>query len=666
MKSKMLLSVAVTCAALAGGHGSVHAATQPPVAPEVLAARERLVSLLSGDTQAVKAVEARTGSQMALRAQECLGLLTNDQACLRRHDAALLAYYGVRTLGVLLSAPPLRPDKPVEGVVALNQGPIESLADGVVARDANVAVLIGSRGNGIVVDLANADVISRIVPAPGGGPHHRLSPNGRVFAATEGSKGTTFHDTQTGKPLWTSVDVGTVLAWLPRLSSLVYVERISSRVMVADGLTGQVTPNPLVPQNSSYSGSLPGDKAAVLIGTAYRLQLIEHTRDAQGIQVNAIRSYRIAKSGPTSGQLVPMRAGKLIVYRASRDIGWLNLESGESGTWKTWPAFRNGFAKIDESRLLFDSTDPPRHKLVPWTFDIETQRVARVDIGRIDGLMIDTADRLGFMKRGDGMWFGSQVKSGVPQSLAERVGAFELARCQPEGEIDPPEGCANRPTTKATPLPLTVPDAASAAATAAGQLPCTRHEGHAKRLADCQKEQRQLAVRMLATSRLELVSRNVAEHLEVPRHRAGLIALVKDGRPASWCETVLDDIAARRNIEAIVDESVQAPSIARPSDGAGDPWRPPAIDEGFREMPHPKGSVVRGYVTVSWKGGKPMSIEVLSACSDAGGQARCGTLRIHQVTIHDSRLARACVTTFVTNEYVFEPNDRLVPLRAAR
>lgn len=334
----------------------------------------------------------------------------------------------LRKVGKLISAPPLRAPAPVDGLVRLQRGPLDELVDGHAARDANVAVLVDVVGGASVVDLSSGNLISRLDPAPGHGREHSISPNGRLFVISGGGKPTVFYDTATGKPIWEPGDRRRFVAWLPRLSAHLFTDADSGVVMLADGVTGHVSPHPVPSIDAAYSGSLPGDNEAVLIGSARRLQRIEHARGANGIVAKAIRSYQLADPGITSGSLVPMRSGRLVVHASVRNIGWLNLDDGSSGTWKTSPTFNIPFAKVDENRIMFDSSERPTRNLKPWLFDVATQEVARVDLGRVNGLMIDTADRIGFMKRGSGMWFGTRVNAGPPRPLAEATAAFEQAR----------------------------------------------------------------------------------------------------------------------------------------------------------------------------------------------------------------------------------------------
>ncbi len=132
--------------------------------------------------------------------------------------------------------------------------------------------------------------------------------------------------------------------------------------------------------------------------------------------------------GITSGQPVSMQQGRLVVFTSHPHIGWLNLESGDGGIYRTSPAFGATFAKLDENRLLVDSldlTDPTRSN--PWVFDITRQVVAPVDPAGMQGLLIPTGDRPGFMRRGQSAWVADTVKTtSEPVSLDKVAGEYEL------------------------------------------------------------------------------------------------------------------------------------------------------------------------------------------------------------------------------------------------
>lgn len=419
----------------------VNAAYPPPL--EVQAAGERLLGLLAGDTKQVDTVKAQIESRMAVRGLACspqvsIGRLDSvasvkalglDQTCFQAQDQALQDFLGTRTVGVLMSLPPLRPLKPAQPGTPLPQGPLSYIADGTFASQAGVAVLRDTVGDATVVELPTGAVISKLPRMMVSPWASRISPNGRVLAVQQtGGQGVTFFDTSNGHRLWDHPGGQNVLTWLPEVTGFVIAER-SGVTTLADGLTGNLAPHPLAPKNSSVATSLPGGAARTLLGSARELVLMEHQRAPAGLQATELRRLRITSGqGISSGQPVSMQQGRLVVFTSHPHIGWLNLESGESGTYRTAPTFGATFAKLDESRLLVDSLDlTDRMRLNPWVFDIAAQVVAPVDPAGMQGLLIPTGDRPGFMRRGQGAWVADVVKTtSEPVPLDKVAAEYEL------------------------------------------------------------------------------------------------------------------------------------------------------------------------------------------------------------------------------------------------
>lgn len=414
-----------------------------PPSPEVRVAQERLSSLLDGDAKAAEALQTQLESRLTLRALACskdaaIGRFDSVAAvralpmaapCFQEQDGELLKFYGIRTVGLLLARPPLRPLAEAGPIAALPKGKLSYIASGALARDAGVGVLRDGRGDGAVVEMPGGKVIAQLQGAgsinEGSG---RLSPNGRVLAFTASGQGPSFVEAETGSKIWSLGGSGSarLLAWLPEVSGFV-LTGADGDVLLADGQTGRVEPHPLSLKHSAFAAHLPGPPARLLMGTAREFVLLEHKRTPQGITASALKRYTIANGpGITSGQPVPMKAGRLVVYASMRDIGWLDLESGDSGTWRSAPLFGVPFAKLDETRIMFDATDAQRMGQTPWAFDIANGTVAPIDFGGPRGLIVDIGDRVGFLRRSNEAWFGDKVSTGEAQALDKPVAAYEL------------------------------------------------------------------------------------------------------------------------------------------------------------------------------------------------------------------------------------------------
>ena len=451
-----------------------------PVSPEARSAEERLLTLLADDPQAIQAVKAQVDSRMTLRALTCskglsIGRLDSLAAvkslpmstpCFQEQDADLQKFFGVRTVGALLSKPPLRPLKAAGPIATLPKSTLSHIVSGALARDAGVGVLRDGRDDGIVVEMPGAKMISQL-PRIGSvnEASTSVSPNGRVVVFNAMGQGPTFVEAETGNHIWTfGAGRGPrLLAWLPDVNGFV-VAGVNGDVMLADGQTGGMEPHPHSIKNASYAAHIPGPPARLLMGTARNLVLVEHTRSPRGIESSSVKQYTIG-SGPgiTSGNPVPMRSGHTVVYASSRDIGWLDLDSGTSGTWRTSPLFGIPFAKLDESHIMFDSSESGSVSLKPWSFDITSEAVAPIDFGGPRGLIVDIGDRVGFLRRGEDAWFGDTVTMGEAQPLDKPVAAYELQRQLAKLEAQTSSGNAltsdferdrgNAPSGRSTSLP---------------------------------------------------------------------------------------------------------------------------------------------------------------------------------------------------------------------
>lgn len=454
--------------------GKVNAAF--PVSADVQAAHDRLQVLLASDAKASEAFAAETDSRMTVRALDCakglsIGRLDSvrsvqglpvDRGCLQERDRALLQFYGLRTIGALLAEPPLRPRKAVGPISKLPRGRLTSINYGTVARDANVAVLRDIRNDAEVVELPGGRPIATLPRAMVPEPNSDLSPNGRVIAISPMGQSTTFYEAESGNRIWEASDDLRVLAWLPGLASFLYVAR-DGVVMIADGLTGAASEHPVAARNSAYGAYVPGGDERALLGVAREVNLVEHRRTEQGITATDVAQFRIdSADGITSGGPVPMRSGKLVVFKSVRDIGWLDLERGISGVWETSALRPLNFAKLDETHLLITSVEPDRITTRIWSFDIVEETLAPVATGGQRGLIVDIGDRVGFMLRGDEAWFGDEVVAGEAVPLRQLTRNFDaevqlaLARAQglPEGAGVPPSGAARWPAVAA---PMVLP-----------------------------------------------------------------------------------------------------------------------------------------------------------------------------------------------------------------
>lgn len=418
-------------------------AAHPP-SPDVRLAQERLFTLLTDDAAATQRTQALVDTRMDLRALNCakntsIGRLDSvsdvrsrlsDASCFQEQDRDLQQFFGIRTIGVLLAKPALRPLVAAGPMTVLPKGQLSSITSGTLARDAGVGLLLDGRGAAAIVELPGAKQIAQLPRGSAISDHDaKLSPNGHVVAIRQTLGETIFFEAATGSRIW-SVDrkgAPRLLAWLPEVDSFL-LAGIDETVMLADGLEGSMEPHPLALRHTSYAAHLPGESPRVLMGTARELNLVEHVRAEQGVRASMVKQYNIGEArGITSGHPVPMRSGRMVVYASNRDIGWLDLESGAAGTWRTSPKFGIPFAKLDENRLAFIGFESGGQSS-PWAFDLAAQTVAPIDANSSQGSIVDLGDRIGMLRRANNAWFGDEVTTGESQPLDKVMADYELQR----------------------------------------------------------------------------------------------------------------------------------------------------------------------------------------------------------------------------------------------
>lgn len=439
----VLLVLAAACAGLAGCSRLQEAAmpvaekvnaAYPPAA-ELRLAQERLVGLLGASPQAVEALNAQVAQRLTLRALTCardhavgrfdsvaaVRALQLPRPCLQAQDGALMQLLGLRTIGQLMAQPPLRPLTPAGEPGVLQRGSLAGLASAALARDAGVGVLRDVRGEGLVVQVPGGETIARL-PVPTGGPDMgpRLTPNGRVVAVPVNGHGTAFHDAGTGQLLWDSAGsgAGRLLAFLPEAEAFV-ITGPEGDVLLADTREATLKPHPLAIRHAHHGAQVPGPDARLVMGTTRELVLAAHRRTPAGLEATTLRRFTLQPDGGvTAGQVVPMHDGRRAVFASLLNIGWIDLEQGTSGVWRSAPFAIAPFAKLDERRVMIDRPNLPGGTPSPWSLDVVDGTLAPVDLPeRHRGRLVDIADRVGFLRQDRDLWFGDKAGAGDAKPL---------------------------------------------------------------------------------------------------------------------------------------------------------------------------------------------------------------------------------------------------------
>jgi hypothetical protein len=164
-----------------------------------------------------------------------------------------------------------------------------------------------------------------------------LSRNGRVVAFSAMGQGLVFVETETGSRILELPQAGSFVAWLTEAGGFVHGGTPGNLVLV-DTATGASGPHPLGLRNASWGLQVPGKASQLLLGNGRHIELVSQERHTDGIHAVSIKQYPLAEGLSVSSlSPVPMLQGKRLVFQSMLDIGWLDLESGQSGAWKVAP-----------------------------------------------------------------------------------------------------------------------------------------------------------------------------------------------------------------------------------------------------------------------------------------------------------------------------------------
>lgn len=415
-----------------------------PPSAEVRIAEERLRQWLAADGAELGTLTDQLDARLTLRALTCtkeraigrmdtveqLRAQSLDLQCFRQQDAELLRLLGLRTIGVKLAQPPLRPLAPL-GPPATIAARMEQVVSLVAASQAGVGVLRGARGELTAIELPGARQIATLGPISSSYGHNdgSLSPNGRVVAYGQPASGTVaFVDVEGGAKLWESEGAARMLAWLPAASGILMSTR-DGQLMLGDLQAGTLDTHPTGLRSRQWA--TPVNERQVLVAGQRELELLEHARGPNGLTAATVRQYRLpadAMGGGVSSAPTLMRGGTHVVFNAQRAIGWLDLQSREQGAITVTPLFDGRHAKIDETHLLIESTGAePGSAGKTWVLDIQAETVAPADADAMgNGQITELHGRRGFMRRGSQLWVGDSVPAGEAKPIAKLVGDFNL------------------------------------------------------------------------------------------------------------------------------------------------------------------------------------------------------------------------------------------------
>lgn len=382
-----------------------------PLREDLVTARNSLVASLAGDAPAQQATADEVARMMTVRALSCSGGVSigrfdavaevkrkiGSAECFREQDAKLADWLGMRRVGVAMRLPPLAAPAALPARFAVAQG--DFAADLFIAASANVLAVQGTRGQYTVLELPSGRKMASL-DAPGTSPHaSSLSPNGRVLAVASGHGGVKFHDAEAGHLLWSSEKYGQVVAWLPQAEATLMSEK--GAPVLVDHRKASVASVPVAVSNVRWSLPLAGAAPRVLIGGGPAVAMLGYERASDGqVKLEPLRQWRLNGPGVTSGRPFLMEGGRRMLYVAASDLGWLEVESGQQGTWAMQPIHARGYAKLSETQVYMEASLGGEGRGVPHIFDLAQGTIVPAEPDPQEGFLISLAPRPGYARRG--------------------------------------------------------------------------------------------------------------------------------------------------------------------------------------------------------------------------------------------------------------------------
>jgi hypothetical protein len=413
-----------------------------PLADELQLARNRLFASLEGDPAGLAQVKQQFQQLMVARALTCsashpvgrfdtpaaIKARLTDTQCFATQDAQLEEWVGVRRVGLVFRAPPLVPPAALPPRTLL-PSTAEPFATAMLAAEANVLVLRGYQQRFTALQVPAGKEISSFSVAESQGRNPSLSPNGRLLAVPAG-KGLRFHEVESGKLLWSTEKLQDVVGWAPKLGLIVLSQAGTGAPQMLDAVSGRIEAYPATEKRLTWS--LPLADGRLLVGSQGTASLMEQSRDGSGaLAVRAVRQWPLA--GGMAYQTAPMlmHQGNRVVYASgNRDLAWIDLATGAQGNWQLSAVNANGFAKLGEHLVAFDSSVAGTTTLPTRVLDTDKQLVlAARDMGARDGQMVGFAPRAGFLKRGpNAMTLVGSLETEEPQEVERYLSEALLAR----------------------------------------------------------------------------------------------------------------------------------------------------------------------------------------------------------------------------------------------
>lgn len=410
-----------------------------PLSVELQLAQAKLMEAIADQPKAQKLAKEQISQLLQVRALVCAGTARigrfdvvaeikaklKDAECFKKQDADLTQWIGVQRMGVALGQPALRPFRPLPPKAIL-QG-ADNASTMVAASDANVSVIKSNSGRFTAIDLSSGNPIHSF-QSPG--EVYRaasLSPNGRLLAVPISNRAVAVYEVESGAVIWSSDKHSDVTAWLPGVQGLVLSESGTSKAVMLDLVRGRFELYMPSERSLNWSLDLPGGSYRKVVGSSNAVSVVEHSRGVDGSLVFTPSAQWRLTRGISAQAPWLMNNGKLLVFLSHPDLGWLDIETGDQGTWGTSAVHASGFSKLDELQLLYTESkrgQQPMRKL----FNVQTREVFSVrDIGATEGHTLSFAPRAGHAKAVNGaLVIHTAVQAENPRPLDQLISQAQL------------------------------------------------------------------------------------------------------------------------------------------------------------------------------------------------------------------------------------------------
>jgi hypothetical protein len=383
-----------------------------PLSAELTAAHSNLVTAAATDKNETQRIAEQFNQLLTVRAVTCTGTTKigrfdtpsdirqklPDFECFKKQEAVLVEWVGLQRFAMTLRKPALRPLTvlPAKAIIPSAENSVTM----AVARAANVAVVKSGSGKFTVVDLSGGKPINSF-QAPG--EAHRfaaVAPNGHMLAVPISNRSLTVFELESGSILWATDKYSDLVAWIPGIDAIILNETGGSKAILMDLRTGRVEPVLPSERNLNWALTMPGGPNQQLVGSQNSVSLVDFSRGVDGnVSMSVTKQWRLNGAGASSLTPMLMLNGKFLAFISNRDLGWLNLETGQQGLWAMSALNANGFIKLDESRILFSDSKRGSYTPTQKLLDVERQTVSTVqDISATEGYWLPFTPRSGLAR----------------------------------------------------------------------------------------------------------------------------------------------------------------------------------------------------------------------------------------------------------------------------